>query len=57
MELDAILGALVELARLVEVPVPRVRTLLACLRLIESEGPAPAPRPQRTPEASPWPSK
>lgn len=57
MELDAILGALVELAGLVAVPVPRVRTLLACLRLIESRAAAAAAAPHRIREESPCPSK
>ncbi len=35
MELDAILGALIELADLVQVRVPIARTLYACLRLVE----------------------
>jgi 2-dehydropantoate 2-reductase len=36
MELDAILGALVELGDLQGIATPSVRSLLACLRLIES---------------------
>ncbi|UCE30664.1 MAG: 2-dehydropantoate 2-reductase [Burkholderiales bacterium] len=36
MELDAILGAVVELAALAAVEVPRIGTLLACLKLVES---------------------
>ena len=35
MELDAILGAVVELGQLVGVTVPRIETLLACLRVID----------------------
>lgn len=35
MEIDAILGALVELAQVTQVDVPIVRTLHACLRLVE----------------------
>ncbi len=42
MELDAILGALIELAGLVQVPVPIVRTLYACLRLVEYQAPSAA---------------
>ena len=38
-ERDAILGALVELADLVGIAVPHVRTLLACLTLREAHGP------------------
>ena len=36
MELDAILGGLVEMGGLVDVDVPAVRTLLACLRVVEA---------------------
>lgn len=36
MELDAILGGLVELGGLVDVDTPTTRTLLACLRVVES---------------------
>lgn len=57
MELDAILGALVELGRLVDVPVPRVQALLACLRLIESRAAAAPAAPLRTREESTCPSK
>ena len=46
MELDAILGAVVELGQLAGVTVPRIETLLACLRVIDlpaqQDVPAPA---------------
>jgi len=50
MELDAILGALVEMGRLADVDTPRVQALLACLRLIETRaGATRAPFPNHPP--------
>jgi 2-dehydropantoate 2-reductase len=47
MELDAILGAVVELGQLTDVATPRIEALLACLRVIES------PVHPRMPKAAP----
>lgn len=44
MELDSILGSVVELGQLVGVAVPRIEALLACLRVMESPGHRHAPQ-------------
>jgi 2-dehydropantoate 2-reductase len=34
-EIDALLGSVIELARLTQVPVPRLESVYACMRLLE----------------------
>jgi 2-dehydropantoate 2-reductase len=44
MELDAILGATVELGQLAGVATPRIEALLACLRVVDSQAPQHVPQ-------------
>jgi 2-dehydropantoate 2-reductase len=51
-EIDALLGSVIELARLTETPVPRLESIYACMRLLDAPAPAQSP-PPAAPRAAP----
>jgi 2-dehydropantoate 2-reductase len=52
-EIDALLGAVIELARLTETPVPRLEAIYASMRLLEASTQAPRPALPAAPRAAP----
>jgi 2-dehydropantoate 2-reductase len=48
-ELEALVGAVIELARLTDTPVPHIEAVYACARLLQANVCAPNSKPQRTP--------